>query len=208
MDEQRPDEPQQPESGGEPLYVRREGVEEEWIEPVGWPKPIGIISLVLAAIGLTCTGCGIGAQLIFGPMQKQLYTDGMPPAALSLTPMIYASAVIGLLVTILLIVAAIMLLARNLKAHPLFLVYAVLGIISAAFGMYAQIDMQSEITEWVKQNPDTTYSQQVGANAAGQVIGIVLGIVLGFAWPVFCLLWFGLVKRDPSEIRRGVEGVV
>lgn len=206
----------QPDTGGaedvseqeQPLYVQREVVEEQWIEPARWPKVVGIISIVLGGVSLACMGCGIGAQVMFGPMQQQMFTDGMPPAALSPPPLIFASAGVGAVVNLLLIIAGIVLIMRKPMGRTLHLAYAVLGLLSAALGTYAQLSMQAEITDWVKQNPDTIYSQEVGANAIGQVVGIVIGIIFGYFWPVFCLIWFGLAKRDSSEIQRGIQEVM
>lgn len=210
MDEQS----QTPESHGAPpqegggLYVDRDPIDEEWVEAAGWPKVIGIISIVWGGLLIACVGCGLGAQLIFAPMQAQMFTDGMPPAATNPPLLVYVSAILGSIINVFLIIAGSLLLMRRPVARTMHLVYVVVALASAALGIYAQLQMQAEITDWVQQNPDTQYAQQIGANAIGQVVGIVAGMLFGFAWPIFCLIWFGAVKRDSSEITRGVEHVV
>jgi hypothetical protein len=190
------------------LYVDRGPVEEEWLEPAGWPKVIGIISIVWGVLLIGCTGCGLGMQQFAGGFMQQAFPDGMPPAAVSPSPLMYASAMFGGLVNIYLISAGSMLLLRKPAARMHHLIYGVIALVSAVIGVYIQLDVQAEITEWVKQNPDTTYSQQVGAGAMGQVFGLAAGLILGFTWPVFCLIWFGAAKRDSAEISRGADMVV
>ena len=209
MDEQSQG-PEQPVSqSAEELYVEREAVEEEiWSEPPAWPKVIGIISAVWGGLGLGCLGCGVFGVLsptLFQSGMQQAFPDGMPPVLTQPPLVMYASFGVSAVVTLFLLLAGIVLILRKPIARPMHLVYALIGMLSAALGLYVQYVYQSEITQWVKQNPDTAYAQRQGGAGIGQTIGIVVGIVFGFAWPVFCLLWFTVVKPRSEAIAEGAE---
>ena len=61
------------------------------------------------------------------------------------------------------------------------------------------------IMEWARQNPDNPWAQQ--QNPLLTVVIFAFVIVLSFAWPVFCLIWFGLVKRTPESMTGSDAGV-
>lgn len=186
-------------------------VEEVALDVQGWPKPIGITSIVLGAFNLTCLGCGaagLGAQVMFFEQMKQQYPDGMPPSMASVSIPMVASMIFGGLVNVLLIGAGATLLMRRGEARMLHLVYALLAFVSFVVSTVVQVQYQVDLTEWVKQNPDTAFSKQQQATGwIGQAIGWTLGIVLGFLWPAFCLVWFGFVKKS-SDITQGSQDVI
>lgn len=181
-------------------------------EPQTWPKPVGITSIVLGAFNLCCVGCvgvGIAMQTIFAEQMAEQFPDGMPPQAMGVSIPMAASLALGTLVDVLLIVAGSMLLMRRPVARTLHLAYGVLGLIGFAIGVIISVQMQVEMTEWIKQNSTTKFAQQQQATGwIGQMIGWVFQIVLGFLWPVFCLIWFGLVKKKSADITQGVDAVM
>lgn len=176
------------------------------VEPPRWPKVIGTISIVWAALGLTCSGCGLAsialmdqfikpAEERFGPMP-----DVMKPG---LTQMV--SSVASFIPVIVLLVAGIMVVARKPVGGTLHLVYAVLSLITTGLGVILGVQQQLAIAAWVKQNPDSQWAQQSNPTVGFAVLGFM--ILLGLAWPVFCLIWFGVVKRRaPMDIPR--EGII
>jgi hypothetical protein len=76
--------------------------------------------------------------------------------------------------------------------------------------MYWQIHLQAQMTEWAQQNPNSNYakSQQGAGGVVGQIIGWTIGLIFGFSWPMFCLIWFGAVKKQASDISEGKELLV
>ncbi len=194
-----------------PLYVDRDsgGSDEmDFVDPPGWPKPIGIIDIIWGVINIGCTGCGIGMQVLFSGMMNQAFPDGVPPIMQNPPILNYVAAAIGAVVAILLIVAGAVLLGRKAIARPLHLVYGVLAVLSIVLSAYIQLQVQQEIAEWVQQNPDTAFAQQQSQGGAiGALIGVIVTLLFGI-WPVFCLVWFGVIKRDASEIERGAEQLV
>lgn len=182
-------------------------------EQQGWPKPVGITSIVLGSINLTCAGLGglyllVVLPLWMSDMMKQHFTDGIPPQFESISIPVALSTGLSMLVNVLLVTAGVSLVMRKAVARPMHLAYAVLGLISFAVGTWIGVSYQAELTEWIKANPDTKFAQEQGASGwIGQAIGWTWGILMGFAWPVFCCIWFGFIK-EASDITQGRQEVI
>jgi hypothetical protein len=183
-------------------------------EPQAWPKPVGITSIVLGAFNLMCGGLGGVYLLVILPFwlaeaMKQHFTDGIPPQFESVSIPMVVSTALSLMVDGLLLTAGISLLMRKSVARPMHLAYVVMGLLSFAIGTWVGVSYQAEMTEWMKANPDTKFAQEQGAGGVvGQVIGWTWAILTGFTWPVFCAIWFGLVKKKSSDITEGVQAVI
>lgn len=177
--------------------------------PPAWPKVIGGIGIGYAAVQLGCAGCGVVGLLagqIFASGMQQAFPDGMPPAMTSPPVMIWVSLAVSTAVVVFLLMSAIALVLRKPIARPMHLLYAVIAIVAAVFGLWANMQYQAEIAQWVSQNPNTKFAQQQRQSGMiGQVIGWVVGLFFGFAWPLFCLVWFGAVKKDTAEIAKGAD---
>lgn len=177
--------------------------------PPAWPKVIGGIGIGYSAVQLGCVGCGVVGLLsgqLFASAMQQAFPDGMPPAMQTPPVMIWVSLVFSTLVVLFLMIAAITLVLRKPVARPLHLLYAALAIVAALFGLWANMQYQAEIAQWVSQNPNTKFAQQQRQGGmVGQIVGWVVGLFFGFAWPLFCIVWFGAVKKDSSEIATGSE---
>lgn len=181
-------------------------------DEASWPKPVGIVSICLGALSVGCIGCGTAFMfmpVVMPDVMSQQFPDGMPPQMQTVSPSSIASLGAGGLVAILLIIAGSTLLMRRPVARMLHLVYGVLGVISFGVGVYLTVQMQEGITDWCNQNPGTKFAQsQQAQGPMQQAIGWVFQIALGFIWPAFCLIWFGGIKRDAAEIRRGLGDVL
>ncbi len=181
------------------------------VEAPIWPKPIGVVGIIWGTVNIGCMGCGaIGLMMpmFMGSSMQQAFPDGMPPTLMNPPLTIWLNYLVGLGLALLLIASGIVLLLRKPVARPMHLVYATIAVIATIFGLYAGWQMQAEINAWCQQHPDTAYAKQAAASGIFQWVGLGLGIVLGLGWPVFLLIWFGLVKRDSQEIARGVETLV
>ncbi len=178
-------------------------------EPRTWPKVVGIISIVWAALNLLCGVCGMfSPQITMAFLPPEFQQDPLPP---TMKPglLMYTALGIGFLVALLLLVAGISLVSRKRSARGLHLAWAALACVMGAIGLYLQWSANAQMQEFMQQHPDSPWTKQQkmagGAGQMGMIVGIVFGVVLGYAWPVFCLIWFGLVKRDSAEICAGVE---
>lgn len=180
-------------------------------EPPGWPKVVGWISTVWGVIGLGCLGCGVlGAMMpvIFAEGMAQQFPDGFPDVIAS--PPLSAWVIWGLsgALSVMLIFAGSMLIMRKRAAWSLHMVYAVAGIILAGVSIWIHVQTQQAITDWVNQNPQSKFAEQQKAGGTFNTVLIVVFTLIGFAWPVFCAIWFGVIKRDAAEIERGKQQVV
>lgn len=169
-------------------------------ETPGWPKLVGILSIVFGGLSLTCNG----ANFAFLPFQKGLIEpllDGDPPPPnMDLSPAMLAGGGLGLAWNALLVFAGVALLLRKPIARTTHLIYAVLSVPLTAFGLWMFMSMQADMAEWLKENPDNQFAQQ---QAQGGPIGLIIGlvfIVLSLGWPAFCAVWFGAIKRTDESM--------
>ena len=178
-------------------------------EPAGWPKTIGIISILIAGFGIVCGGLTTAMMFALPAIMQSAESSmegGVPPVMLQSNLLLSGLMVVGVLWAVVLLIAAIMLLTRNPTARLVYLVYAPVAIVLTLVTFYFSFEQQAQINEWVAQNPNAQFSQS--QSSLGQYISLFFGIALGIAWPVFVLIWFGAIKRDASEINRGVPDVV
>lgn len=184
----------------------------------GWPKVVGVISMVMAIIALACGVLGLGfmavGESMFAGMMAGQLPDGVPPPPTMppLDAIMLGVSAFGVVTNVLLIAAAVMLMRRRPAGRTLHLVYAVIAVVSAFLGTYAshraQVQQQQAMTAWIADHGDTEFGkviadsqqQQAAMQQSLQVGGLVATAVLSLAWPVFCIIWFGMVKRDAESI--------
>ena len=113
---------------------------------------------------------------------------------------------------VLLLVAAAGLLKRRYAVRKLFLAYALIGLITAGFSVYAQLHgqgkQQAAMEAWVEEHGEKNemtialsrqFEQQKQAAGVSTLVGIGISLGLGGAWPLFCAFWFGAIKgREES----------
>jgi hypothetical protein len=211
MAEQNPyrqDDPQEqggPSAGEDDLFVAEPGTYDQYDEPEppAWPKTVGVIGIVVGAISLCCGVLGAGSLFFQKQMIAGAIAPPYPPSIDSPSPVFLALTVVSLLWNIYLIVASAMLVARKHASRSLLLIYAVgalaIGTISIYFSVQTQLDMQ----EWMRNNPDTEFAQTQqmgGGGTIGMIIGLIVGAVIAYAWPIFLLIWLGLVKRSADDM--------
>jgi hypothetical protein len=189
---------------------------EHW-EPVDlqerpkWPKVIGIISIVFGALGLTCGGIGlVAAPLSAGLMENALEGDPLP-YGMEFTGVDYAIGGVGLVMSVVLLIAGITAVTRRPLTRSLHLIYGACGIPLNVWSMLNQMGKQELNQQWAQEFPNNPMAANMSGNGPGamigQVIALVLMLVLGFGVPIFYLIWFGLVKTKPEQITGGDEGV-
>ena len=180
-------------------------VGEEYIAPPAWPKVVGIISIVWAALGLTCSGCGVVGLVMnssMGPQMEQAFRDQgetapLPPS-MQVTTGQYAQVVVGVLMALLLLFAGITTLARSSTGRMLHLAYGALSLPLAAWSVYITMQQMAAMDQYVQDYPDSMFAAQ--HNPAIYIGMLAFGLVLGLAWPVFCLVWFGVIKTKPEQM--------
>lgn len=180
-------------------------IDDDFAEPPGWPKPVGIISIIWGSLGVVCTGGGTAMQTLSSSMLSGSIEGPLPPMVTNPPIVIYVSGAMAALWGVFLIVCGAVTVNRKPVGRTMHLVYSVVAIVLITWGLYIGFQMQAEMAQWIKDNPDTQYAQMQGTGAA---IGMTIGIAVSFVryiWPVFCLIWFGLIKTKPEQMTGGVE---
>jgi hypothetical protein len=160
-----------------------------------WPKVVGIISIGWGSLGIVCGGCGMIMPMIATGAMKGSGQE-LPPAMMPQGPQMVLMAV-GLLLAVLLIVAGVATLNRKASGFAMHLGYALVSIPLTLLSLYFSWKQQGELAAWAAANPQNPMALQMSnpGQQMGQVVGMVFGGVLGLGYPVFCLIWFGLVKK-------------
>lgn len=173
------------------------GLQDDFDTQPGWPKPVGIVSIIVASLGLICGSCGLINGVI--GMVSQPPAGMTPPPGM--TPAMALVQIVGLGMSVFLIVSGIMCMKRNPKSRPMHLVWAVLSFILMVVGVFMQIQGIGDFEKWMADNPENEQVQAMAKMPMKEIFygTIGLAVLLGGAWPVFCLVWFGLVKRKPED---------
>jgi len=167
-------------------------------EPPGWPKVVGIISIVWAGLGFLCGVCGIGSMAFMPQMLKgaeqQLgpMPDVMKPDTAQMVVM-----VVGMVAPVILLIAGIATVSRKPAGRMLHLVYAAVAIVLGVVGVGLAVRHQLAVEAWAKANSADKWAPQMTSPFAW--VGIAFSVVITLAWPLFCACWFGLAKKRPEE---------
>lgn len=174
--------------------------------PPGWPKVVGIISIVWGSLGVICNGCGVASSLSQDAMKNML-----PPEAVAQNPQFsqpvsaaqIAVYVFGALLGALLIAAGILCVQRRPLTRPLHLVYGAVSTVVAIIGAFVSWGVMSQMMNSMPppagSDPNAAAAQAAGMQM-GMIGGLVGGLCFGLAYPVFCLVWFGAVKRTAASL--------
>ncbi|XVJ60241.1 MAG: hypothetical protein HEQ23_12935 [Tepidisphaera sp.] len=177
--------------------------EEVYVEVPQWPKIVGILSIIWGSLGTCCGGMGT-VYFMFMPQILKAAEQQMGPAPKELVPSppMIGMLAFGVVVTIILIIAGALTIKRSSAGRLAHLVYAVLSIAGTAAYTYFAIQYQNNLQAWVQANGDSQWASQGGAQmgAGAQNVMTALTVALSVAWPVFCLIWFGLVKRTRESM--------
>ncbi|MCW5777387.1 MAG: hypothetical protein KIS87_13200 [Phycisphaeraceae bacterium] len=171
-----------------------------------WPKVVGIISICWAGLGLFCTGCGL-AMIPFWSQMMEPTLEGAPlPPTMVMGPLDWALGAIGLGLTFVLLFAGIATAGRKPVGRTLHLAYGVAALPIVAVNIWNALEKNAAMAQWAADYPNNPMAQgQTGPGAAfGVAISVAMILLFGLAWPVFCLVWFGLVKRTPESMTAGV----
>lgn len=168
-------------------------------DPPAWPKVIGIISIVFGSLGVMCTGCG-GAMLFAMPALLKLSEEQFGPAPDVFKPPVaqFAMIPVGLILAIVLLVAGIMLIRRKPAARAMHLVYAIINTLLNLAGVAVGIAHLQKLAAWKAANEGDQWAAQI--NMPQQYATMAISVAIGIGYPLFLLIWFGLVKRKATDM--------
>lgn len=135
------------------------------------------------------------------PQLAQQLQNAPPPSGLQM-----GIAALGILVSTMLIVAGSMLIARKPIAAALHLAWAAITLLLTIGNTIVSIGPMQQQMQQIQ-------SQSGAAASPGAMPGMQVGMygslacmaLITLAYPIFCLIWFGLVKRGTAEITRAPE---
>lgn len=170
--------------------------EQGLAQPV-WPKPVGIVSIVLGGFSLTCGGCGLVMSAFSSSFMKGAEEQlGPVPPDLMPSPTQMLVMIVSMISPILLLIAGVMTLSRRASGRVLHLVHAPLGLVFSSIGMVLGIQQQARLAQWFSENPSSKWAENSNPVVAYLIMGVMT--LIGVGWPVFCVIWFGVMKKRPE----------
>jgi hypothetical protein len=166
-----------------------------------WPPVLGGICIALGALGFVCGGLGMLMIPFSASMVENILEGDPPPPSMSPSAYTMVLGVLGVLLSGWLLVAAIMLVMRRYASKMLFLIYACLSLPLSFVSFFNQLSIQAADKQWAQDyahNPMAAGMNSPGTQA-GQMVGLVIFLALGLGWPLFILIWFGLVKTKEHQ---------
>lgn len=176
-------------------------VESSFIDetPSKWPTVIGVISIVLASLGLLC-GCAgyfqVPLQRWGLKMQSQSgQPDPLAEAQIKIAEQYQMLTIIlltiGMVITLWLLVASIALVRRRRSARGQMIGWAVASILMLAINVVFQVLMFQATADELRQMGE---AQSIGRLWIGVAITAFFVLVFGLALQLFVLIWFSRRK--------------
>lgn len=187
--------------------------------PATWPSVVGIICIVLGALGVLGGMWGIASNVmvLLGTMPVQAMGAGpaepdLVPKIESMMPVIIAGEVFKFALGVALIVVGWMINSRRAAARPAAIWWSlakiVVTIIGTAFAAWMQYVIMTEVTRAVTDDPNAPPQMQ-GVMTGVLAVTLALTILWGLAWgcmlPAFLLIWFSRAKVK-GQVARWAEG--
>jgi len=200
QDPQRREETEQPGDGDE-VFVAEPGTYDEYDQPEGpgWPKVVGTISIVWGSLSALLGACGLAFGALGANLMQGMADGEELPPSMRMDPLQIGTGVLGLLLAVLLIVAGAFTVQRKPAGRTTHLLYAVLALVSALWGIQQVIARTAQMEQWANENPDSPFAQ-----GFDPMLNIILGagavVIFGMLYPIFLLIWFGAVKKKASDM--------
>ncbi len=176
-------------------------------EPPAWPKVVGIISIAWASLGIPCSGCVsimmVGGSGFYEWGRQQQIAAKMPdtgpmPAVFHPGGVDMLSSIVWFIGVVVLLVAGIQVLRRRAAGRTIHLAYATISIVGTLIYAVSAVIKSLAIAEWIAHNPGDPYLKQPGVSfAAYPILPIVFSLIL-LVYPIYIVIWFGMMKKRPD----------
>jgi hypothetical protein len=165
----------------------------------GWPRHIGTLSIIWVVIGATCAGCGLFGTLAMPQFIQMIPEEQRAKAAQPpVQPLALVLLAGSLAMAVLLLIAAINTLRRKAIGRTLHLAWAGLTLLLIVVGVVDGVMHWTVVEKWAQDHPNADAAKFMSKQSMVlQTLGFT---AIRCAWPVFCLVWFGLVKRTPESM--------
>lgn len=178
-------------------------------ERPSWPVTVGVISIVWASLGLLCGVPGAVLPLFTEQMMnfaaQANEIDEPFPDVFKPSGAVIAITILRVLWVVILLVAGIMTVKRAQHGKATHVIYALGSAVLTILATILAVQTALDQAQWIKDNPDSPWADFLGGGGAPGMQGgltvasSVIDGVVSLVWPVFCLIWFGLMKKDPAE---------
>jgi len=142
--------------------------------PSKWPVVVGVIAIVLSALGLFGGVCGLAMLSLAKPFMQKM--PNMPADVMEITPALIGMTAVNLGLSVILLAVGIGLLKRRAWSVRLGKVWAVVNIIAVIVNIIVAPRM-------------ATAQSGNQAEAVGASVGMFCGAIFSLAFPVFLLIW-------------------
>jgi len=172
--------------------------------PPAWPKVVGTLSIVFGSLSIMCTGFGMISAVFFTPWiarQMEAQADGpveLPPN-MQFDPQMWLYMAAGVATNVLLVIAGILVLSRLKAGRGAHLVYAVMELGAIAWGIVITIRQHAAMDQFAADHPGNPFIAQRNEAVEWGIAAAMF--VIAACWPVFCLIWFGLVKKSERDFK-------
>jgi len=164
-----------------------------------WPTAVGVIGIILGALGLLGGCCGVvypfawPAYVNFIKQQPNVPPEVIQQLEASTPPLMWsvASGVIGLVLAVMLLLGSIKVMRRRIEGVSLCRIWAWIQIPWAIIAIVANIVIQAQMMAKLQNVPT--------GGAVGPIIGGACGVIFGLGFPIFIVVWFSR-KRVKDEI--------
>jgi hypothetical protein len=177
------------------------------VEAPGWPKVLGIFSIVWAGLGIPCSLCISIMSMVGGAFyewgrQKQIEgkmpDPGPMPAVYQPTILEALCAMVWFVGVVVLLVAGIQTVRRRAAGRTTHLAYAAISIIGSLAYAVVAVMKAFAIKEWISHNAGDPYLKQPGASFAANPITAIISTLVLLVFPVFVVIWFGALGKRPE----------
>lgn len=172
-------------------------------DPPSWPKVIGWISTGVGAFGLSCLACsavGVFATPFMMQGQPGIDPNNLPPN-MTPSPLMLVQMGLGAVLSVVQIIAGVLTINRQKSGRIVHLVWAGLGIVSGIVGLIIQVRLNQGFKDWVAANPSSPLARG-GGGGPMVFVGYACSAVLGIGYPIFILVWFGVIKTTHAQMLR------
>ena len=178
-------------------------------EPPGWPKGLGVFSIVWGTLGIICSGCvtilAFAGTAFYEWGRQQRSKAGQPdigpmPDVFKATGLEIGSTLVWMLGAVILLAAGISLVRRSASGRSLHLTYAAISIVGTFMGLVAGFMKHGAIVAYIAAHPNDPFLKQPGSTMGSSLVFPVVSAVLSWIYPAFILLWFLVIKRRPEDL--------
>ena len=105
------------------------------------------------------------------------------------------------------IIAGAMTVSRRIVGRYLHLLYSALTILAFPLTVWLQMDHNAAMQAYMSRHPEMAKmpGMSFSTGPTALIVGIAIAAVIGLSYPLFLLIWFGLVKKTQQSMTGNVE---